>query len=664
MLTKPEILALKKRATPETYRRFRSFSSQQTCDCFWESHKEARIGLFQKDGVWLFNCFGCKKGGDILAFIIGAKRCTFSEALKKLQAEFGESTPSEPQAGFTFSQEAAAARLPEALEFLATRGIDEDVARKRGVGVVDHPVLGLSVSIPYGKNSDKGVPIIKFRALHPVRDENGKLQKFRHLYGASTDDQLYGWPLDPDAFEMNPYLWIVESELDKLTSESYGENAISVGSATASLDHGELKYPQEVFDTLKALDIKILVAVDMDGAGNENAAAWFKRLPAHQVFRVKWPYTKGTPESPSNDPKDIGDLYLKDPAGFYEKLRSLEFEALNRGPLWREKFHTVDELPDGDIDFLIKDILPEGVSFIGALSGVGKTWFALSMTRALTTQKPFLGKWEVPKPVNVLYLCPEMNAKPFKRRCKLFGIPAKERFFCQTVSDGVPISLDDSTLAMAIHDLRPVILLDTAIRFSDAEDENAASENATGLAQDIKALQYMGARAVVCLHHRGKAASEAETMTLENVLRGTGDFGAMCDAVWGLEHDRGPSRDSQYIKESKKLVRIHAACVKPRDFKAPDDFVIQLFDDIGDFGILAPPELGDSMPAKTEPEEINELVEEVRRKPDSSDRELATKTGIGRNRIPKLLKKANWERPEAGGPYAESVTVPNDEVSF
>jgi len=32
---------------------------------------------------------------------------------------------------------------------------------------------------------------------------------------------------------------------------------------------------------------------------------------------------------------------------------------------WRTRFHRVDELPDGDIRFLIDDVLPEGVAFIG-----------------------------------------------------------------------------------------------------------------------------------------------------------------------------------------------------------------------------------------------------------------------------------------------------------
>jgi len=666
MPNKQEIEALKKRATPETYSGFRKLSAQRTCGCFWDSHKEARIGVFQKDGLWLFKCPKCDKGGDIFRFIQESRQCAFPEAIKLLREALGESAPRESRAVFNYNQGQAAARLSEVLEFLAKRGIDPDVARAENVGTVDHHDLGLAVSLPYRKTNEKGVSVVKFRAINPRRDENGRLDKFRHLYGADTNKELYGWPLSEiEILELgfNPYLWIVESELDTLLMKSHGENAISVGSATGSLNKGELKYPQEVFDTLAELDIKILIATDMDSAGETNAAAWLKKLQGHQAFRVKWPYAKGTPDKPSDDPKDIGDLYAKDPSGFRDKLQQLKIEALARPPLWREKFHTVDELPDGDIDFLIEGILPEGVAFVGALSGVGKTWFALSLVRALTTGKKFLGNWRVANPVNVLYLCPEMNAKPFKRRCKLMGI--SERFYCQTVSDGVPISLDDSTLAMAIRDLSPVIFLDTAIRFSDAEDENSASQNARGLAEDIKTLQYLGARAIVCLHHRGKAASESEAMTLENVLRGTGDFGALCDVVFGLQHDRGEDRDPRYIKESKRLTRLHVAVVKARDFTPPDDFIVQLdvfIDEIGDFCILAAPEIGDSKPVKTEAEEIDLLVADVTVDPTMSDNAMHIKHDIGRNRIPKLLAKAGWKRNPETGCYEYSLSADDEQT--
>ena len=304
---------------------------------------------------------------------------------------------------------------------------------------------------------------------------------------------------------------------------------------------------------------------------------------------------------------------------------------------WRERFHTVDELPDGDIRFLIENVLPEGVSFVGALSGAGKTWFCLSMARALTTGKKFLGNWAVQEPVEVLYLCPEMNAKTFKKRCRLFGI--RERFHCQTISDGVPLNLSDPLLAEAIRELKPVVFLDTAIRFAGAEDENSSSQNAHGLAAAVFALLHLGAQAVVCLHHRAKDTAKQEELTLENTLRGTGDLGAMCDSVWGLQYDKGTG-DPQWAKDSKKLVRLTVCCVKARDFPVPDGFRIQLsphIEQIGDFGVLA-----DDTSNPQKQSEIENLDSAISANPTASVRQLDAATGICRNRIPKLAQEAGW----------------------
>ena len=319
-----------------------------------------------------------------------------------------------------------------------------------------------------------------------------------------------------------------------------------------------------------------------------------------------------------------------------QRVKSKTPPAALAAPLdWRKRFHTVDELPDGDICFLIEDVLPEGVTFVGALSGAGKTWFCLSLARALTTGKKFLGNHSVPEPVEVLYLCPEMSAKTFKKRCRLFGI--SERFHCMTISDGVPLNLGEPVLADAIRELKPVVFLDTAVRFSHAEDENAAAQNAQGLARDVFALLHLGARAVCCLHHRPKAGA-VEEMTLENTLRGTGDLGAICDAVWGLCYEKGNSE--QYAKESRQLVRLTVRCVKARDFPTPEDSRIQLspfIDTIGDFGVLD----GDAetTAAEQRQSETAKLNAAILANPGSSLRELQQATNVNKNRIPKLSRR-------------------------
>ena len=97
------------------------------------------------------------------------------------------------------------------------------------------------------------------------------------------------------------------------------------------------------------------------------------KLPAEKVIRVRLPGFK-----------DIGKLYTQSPDRFRERIEKLRAEALARPPAWRELFKARNQMEEGDIRFLIRDFLPEGVCMIGALSGSGKTWFCLSMAKAQT----------------------------------------------------------------------------------------------------------------------------------------------------------------------------------------------------------------------------------------------------------------------------------------
>ena len=97
--------------------------------------------------------------------------------------------------------------------------------------------------------------------------------------------------------------------------------------------------------------------------------------------------------------------------------------------------------------------------------------------------------------------------------------------------------MSDPALIEAVRQTKPVVILDTASRFLQANDENSAAQNRL-LVNDIVALRAAGAVSVIILHHAKKAAGEKrEAMTLQNMLRGTTDFGAMCDQAHGIRMD-------------------------------------------------------------------------------------------------------------------------------
>lgn len=261
---------------------------------------------------------------------------------------------------------------------------------------------------------------------------------------------------------------------------------------------------------------------------------------------------------------------------------------------WRDSFRTVGQLESGDVQMLIEGFLPAGTNFIGARSGHGKTLIALSIAKALTTAGPLFGTFPVVGVVPILYLIPESSGRAFRARAEKFGIPDDpELFLCRTISEGKTTLLDDPILKAAVVEMKPLVILDTAIRFTTSSDENAASQNKK-LNDDIIELRQLGA-SVLGIHHATKS-SRGEKPDLENTLRGTGDIGAMCDAVYSIR------RDDLLYDDGRGPNEIEVVCVKPRDFVPPKPFkiaatvrengqILSVIDRSGDFLMLEKPSI-------------------------------------------------------------------------
>jgi hypothetical protein len=240
--------------------------------------------------------------------------------------------------------------------------------------------------------------------------------------------------------------------------------------------------------------------------------------------------------------------------------------------LLAKEFPAYDGTEPEELPMLIQGFMPKGVGFFGSLSGTGKTWCGLSIAKALTNGQPLWGVFPVKRKVAVLYLVPEASDASFKRRLGKMRISQDKNLFrYRTITQGITRPLSDPVTVAMIQQLSVkydvLVVVDTAVRFFRGGDENAAKEN--NLVQDSDMLRSIGAN-VLFLHHSPKATKDAAELTLENALRGTGDFGAMADFVYAFR------RDEKMFAQGEGPEEIEVVCVKPRDFEPPLPFRLQL----------------------------------------------------------------------------------------
>jgi hypothetical protein len=310
---------------------------------------------------------------------------------------------------------------------------------------------------------------------------------------------------------------------------------------------------------------------------NERQSAFVYDTKTNEVYH--YCFSAGCTETPGKTKIALAALGLK--------LEDLVVEW------WDASFRGLGEMSDEPLEMLIEGFIPEETSVaFGGLAGHGKTWIALSIAKALINAPGKLWDlFEIKKKRPVLYLTPEVGDKSLKKRAKLLNMNmfSKADFMARTFSSGEALLLDSKEVLAAAKGR--VVFLDTTICFVRGV-ENDAGDNATGLRRVVIGLLAAGAIAVILLHHAPKGFEKEDYMTLENVLRGSGDIGAMVGAAYGVKFIDNVLKDNAPLQIEN---------VKPRDFEGPKPFQLQLrpyIDKTGDIGVIKKP--GEANPLRDE----------------------------------------------------------------
>ena len=322
---------------------------------------------------------------------------------------------------------------------------------------------------------------------------------------------------------------------------------------------------------------------------------------------------------------------------------------------WRSKFRNISEMEQGDPVMLIDGVLQEGTCFLGAAPSHGKTLVALAMAKALTLGTPLFGlpQYAVKQTYPVLYLIPETSDRPFRRRCEAFRLPTDDRFLVRTITAGANLKLTDADLLEAVGQRHFVVVLDTTRRFNPSSDSNSDAQNQQ-LVTNVNDLRAAGSPCVILLHHSTKAATQnRETMTLENMLSGTGDFGAMCDQAYGIRRDDGLYNrgagameiELVNLKDRERLMGLTELRLAATYLKSGEPRPSSWIDETGNFRVVG---AGETLQQNT-----NRLVELVKAHPSMTLSDLMAETGLKKYAVQQILKAGGWHSVQ-GGPNGAS----------
>jgi DNA primase len=278
----------------------------------------------------LYHCFGCGVGGDVIKFIEEKEGLGFAEAVELLADRYGvelEREQEDPRAEARRQHKRRLEQLLErtaayyanylweseeagkAREYLAERGLGEEVLRAFGVGyapsawdkiLVRGQQAGFSVAELHGvglvQRNQKGREYDRFRSriMFPIRDRRGRTLGFggramrgdqgaKYVNTAETDffhksQMLYGVDLAKAAIAKTGRAVVVEGYTDVLALRQAGvEEAVGVmGTAITG----------EQVATLSGMVDEVVLALDADAAGQE-AMLRAQRVAAGRKMRLR-----------------------------------------------------------------------------------------------------------------------------------------------------------------------------------------------------------------------------------------------------------------------------------------------------------------------------------------------------------------------------------------
>jgi hypothetical protein len=187
-------------------------------------------------------------------------------------------------------------------------------------------------------------------------------------------------------------------------------------------------------------------------------------------------------------------------------------------------------------DVMIEDLLLKGGRHVFAgLFETYKTMFALALSKVFRTAPPMAFnergcgfKVHLEKPVEVVFLCPDMDASLFHYYAAQFGLMNDPGFYTLHPSeDDVTLGIDSPELIQLAKGR--VLVFDTMWDYARLEDAHQSGEWIVWFGKLRRLVKVHGAVGTILLAHPTKAGAEASDIDATKFLKDSVTFGGKID---------------------------------------------------------------------------------------------------------------------------------------
>lgn len=392
----------------------------------------------------------------------------------------------------------------------------------------------------------------------PVKDSEGNeiFKKARNLNFPENGLPKYKNPINSKAVLFNldlakdsPNIIICEGEIDAVRLSQEGIPAVSsTGGATTFNKEWRSHFEGK----------EVWVCLDNDEAGFKGTQKILEVLPDAKIIHL---------------PDEINDICDYFNAGYTKQ----DFMGLVETAV-PDSVATVDEIIRSMLTITLKDLyeteyekesfiidyfLPvTGMTMISGDSGVGKSWIALEVIRAITTSGMFLDHFKVNKPnIPILLIDKENGLRRIKERSKSIGVP--ETVNIHIIAHPELFTLEnaetlESTSQLIAENGIQVVIVDSFIDLLIGDENNSKD-----ISTVFNILRTISSE--VCwllLHHESKPIPNYKRSSGDRA-RGSSNIKAQVDYLFS-------------VQRSKQLGTIHVEQGKARDYEMLPKFALEL----------------------------------------------------------------------------------------